>query len=192
MSETIAPQMPDSDESMATQEIEPNLNSPIDVQFQPEALTDAPPGSTFVGTSSPPSYNPEGVPGSDERTWAMLAHISILLNLASGVLGVLVALIIYLVYKDRSRYVAYHALQSFVFQAIFWLGAGILVTFAWLANALLLAVLVGFCLLPFTLIFTLVPLAPLVYGVIGAIKTSQGEDFRYWQVGDWVRGTLTG
>jgi len=33
-------------------------------------------------------------------------------------------------------------------------------------------------------------LVSLVYGVIAAIETSQGKDFRYLWVGDWVRGTL--
>ena len=28
-------------------------------------------------------------------------------------------------------------------------------------------------------------------GVIAGIKCNQGEDFKYWLVGDWVRGTLT-
>jgi uncharacterized protein len=44
--------------------------------------------------------------------------------------------------------------------------------------------------LPFACLISLLPVASLVYGVIGAIQTSQGQDFRYWLVGDWVRGTL--
>jgi hypothetical protein len=32
-------------------------------------------------------------------------------------------------------------------------------------------------------------IAPVV-GIIGAIRTSQGQDFKYWWVGDWVRGVL--
>jgi hypothetical protein len=32
----------------------------------------------------------------------------------------------------------------------------------------------------------------LIYGVVAGIKCSQGEDFRYWLVGDWVRSTYTG
>ena len=39
----------------------------------------------------------------DERTWSILAHLSMFLNLLTGFLGPVVALIIYLVYKDRSR-----------------------------------------------------------------------------------------
>ena len=59
---------------------------------------------------------------SDERTWAMLAHLSILANLITGALGPVIALIIYLVYKDQSRYVADQALQAFLFQLIWWVG----------------------------------------------------------------------
>jgi acyl CoA:acetate/3-ketoacid CoA transferase beta subunit len=38
----------------------------------------------------------------------------------------------------------------------------------------------------------LLPIGALLYGVIGAVQVSQGQDFKYWLVGDWVRGTLTG
>jgi len=48
----------------------------------------------------------------DERLWAMFAHLSVLLNLVTGALGPVGALIIYLTLKDRSRYVAFHAIQS--------------------------------------------------------------------------------
>ncbi len=142
----------------------------------------------------PPTRSTEPLPPlspSDERTWAMLAHLSVLANLVTGILGPVAALIIYLAYKDRSRYVAYHSLQSFVFQLIWWVGAGILAGLAWvISGALVVVVGLGCLLMPFALLITLLPLAALVYGVIGAVQCSQGDDFRYWLVGDWVRGTL--
>ena len=53
---------------------------------------------------------------------------------------------------------------------------------------------VGLLCIPFSLILSLIlavlPLVSLVYGVVAAIETSQGKDFRYLWVGDWVRGTL--
>ena len=131
-------------------------------------------------------------PTSEERTWASLAHLSILLNLVTGFLGVVAALIVYLVYKDRSRYVAYHALQSFVFQLIFWAGAGLMVGVVWGLTIPLMLLLVGFCLLPIAILVSVIPIAAMIYGVIGAIQTNQGQDFQYWLVGSWVRGTLTG
>jgi len=127
---------------------------------------------------------------SDERTWAMLAHLSILLNLVSGFLGVIAALVIYLVYKDRSRYVAHQAMQAFLFQLIFWAGGGLLIGLMWAFVGALSAILIGILLIPFalilTFIFLLLPLGALVYGIVGALQCANGEDFRYWLVGDWA------
>jgi uncharacterized Tic20 family protein len=127
---------------------------------------------------------------ADEHTWAMLAHLSILVNLFTGVLGPVVALIIYLIFAKRSRYVAYHAMQSFLFQLVVWYGIGVV----WGIVGLLSAVLIGVVLIPFACILTPILLlgmaiAP-IYSIIGAVQTSQGRDFKYWLVGDWVRGTL--
>lgn len=152
-----------------------------------ESIPPLPPPPT---TDAPP--NQSGIPDSEERTWAMLAHLSILLNLVSGFLGPVAALIIYLVYKDKSRYVAYQSLQAFVFQLIWWVGAGAFIAVMWVFVGLLSAVLIGLCLIPFAILISLVPLAALVYGVVGGIKANQGDDFRYWLIGDWLRGTLTG
>lgn len=138
----------------------------------------------------PQSQPPAPLSPSDERTWAMLAHLSILLNLITGILGPVGALVIYLIYQDRSRYVAYHALQSLIFQLIVWVGGGALTAVAWTVTGILSAVIVGILCIPIALLVSLIPVAGLVYGIVGGIQCSQGEDFRYWLVGDWVRGTL--
>jgi uncharacterized protein len=127
---------------------------------------------------------------SDERTWAMLAHLSVLVNLFTGIFGPLVALVIYLMFSSRSKYVAYHAMQSFLFQLALWYGLGVM----WAIVGILCAVLVGIVLIPFACILTPffllgMAIAP-IYGIIGAIQTSQGQDFKYWLIGDWARGTL--
>ena len=132
---------------------------------------------------------PEPLTKSEERTWAMLAHLSILLNLISGFLGPIAALVIYLVYKDRSRYVAYQSMQSFVFQLVFWVGAGALAAMMWFVSIFFSIVVIGLCLMPVALIISVVPIAALVYGVVAAIQCNEGVDFQYWLVGDWVRGT---
>jgi len=129
---------------------------------------------------------------SEERTWAMLAHLSVLVNLFTGIFGPVVALVIYLLFANRSKYVAYHAMQSFLFQLLWWYGIGIV----WGITGLLSAVLIGVLLIPLACVLTPIFLvgmavAPVV-GVIGAVQTSQGKDFRYWWVGDWARGTLDG
>ena len=132
----------------------------------------------------------------DERTWGVLAHLSVLLNLLTGFAGPIVSLVIYLVYKDRSRFVAYQALQSTIFQLLWWFGGGVLIGLIWAVVGLLSMLLVGILLIPFallaTLLLALLPLGALVYGIVGGIQVSQGQDFKYWLIGDWVRGTLTG
>ena len=145
--------------------------------------------------SPPPSPGPASVTPlspSDERTWAMLAHLSVLANLATGFLGPIIALVIYLVYKDRSRYVAYQSMQAFIFQLIAWVGGGFLVAAAWVLSGILTAVLIGLLCMPFACALSFLPLGALVYGIIGGVQCSQGQDFRYWLVGDWVRDTLAG
>jgi uncharacterized Tic20 family protein len=139
-----------------------------------------------------PAVAPAPLSPSDERTWAMLAHLSILANLVTGFLGPVAALVIYLIYKDRSRFVAYHAMQSFVFQLVFWVGGGVAAGIAWAISGVLTAVLIGLLCMPIALVISLIPLGALVYGIIGAIQANQGQDFKYWLVGGWVRGTLTG
>src|SRR3712207_4185391 len=59
---------------------------------------------------------PTAMIAQEERTWSALAHLTMFLNLFTGFLGPVVALIIWLVYRDRSRKVAFHALQSMWYQ----------------------------------------------------------------------------
>jgi len=149
-----------------------------------------------VHTSSqvPPPVTPgeQALSADDESTWALLAHLSVLLNLVTGFLGPVAAIVIYFAFKDRSRYVRYHAMQAFLFQLLWWVGGGILTTILWVTVGVLAVVIVGLCLIPFALVASLLPLGALIYGVIGGVQVSQGQDFRYWLVGDWVRGELTG
>ena len=139
---------------------------------------------------SPMVHQPKPITPNEERTWAMLAHLSVLLNLITGFLGGIAAIIIYFIYKDRSRFVAYHAMQAFIFQAITWIGAGLVsgILIA-IGGALSFLIIPLLCLIPGFLILLLIPIS-LIYGIIGGVKVNNGEDFRYWQVGDWVRSIL--
>ena len=145
---------------------------------------------------------------TDEWTTAALAHASILLTLvlafAGGVgalVGFAVPLVIYLSYRERSRFITLHALQSLVYQ-----GAGLLiyvvlvvvlaaaVVTAWAISGLLSAVVIGFLLMPLALVITILMVilllgAPLLwvgYGLYAAYRVYQGEDFRYWLLGEWL------
>jgi uncharacterized Tic20 family protein len=146
-----------------------------------------------INTLTSPSADKSNQPlsPSDERSWALLAHLSILLNLVSGFLGIIVALLIYLGYKNRSNYVAYQAMQAFIFQLIWWVGGGIFAGLIWVITGVLSAVLIGLVLIPLACVISLIPLASLIYSVVGAVQCNNGQDFRYWLIGDWVRGELT-
>lgn len=158
-------------------------NEVINVTPNPEPATK--PNPIPAAPAAPQPLSP-----ADERTWAMLAHLSVLLNLITGFLGVGAALLIYLVYKERSKYVAYQAMQSFLFQLIFWAGGGVLIGIMWAIVGALSAILVGILLIPFALIATpillVMPILAVVYGIIGSIHCSEGKDFRYWLVSDWA------
>lgn len=125
---------------------------------------------------------------ADERMWALLAHLSILLNLITGMLGVIAALVIYLVYKDRSEYIGFQALQAVIFQIVFWVGGGLLAGIAWAGTAVLSIFIIGIILIPGAMLITFLPFASLIYGVIGGVQCGNGTDFRYWMIGDWVEG----
>lgn len=130
---------------------------------------------------------PATMSNADERLWAMLAHLSYLLNFVTGFLGLVAAFIIYLVYRERSAYVARQALQSTFFQLITWVGGGTIVAAAWVISGLLSAVLIGCLCMPFALILTLAILAAPVYAIVGAIDCNAGRDFNYWLVGEWIK-----
>ena len=143
---------------------------------------------------------------TDEWTAAALAHASVFLTLILGVAGGIgalvgpaVALAIYFRYRERSRFVAFHALQSFVYQVtavlIYVVVAAALVTWvalAWEVSGLLSALLVGWLLIPFAVLFTLltvlllvlVPFGWLGYGLYAAYQVYQGRNVHYWLIGD--------
>ena len=135
-----------------------------------------------------PQTPPAPLTPAEEKQWAMLSHFSVLLNLVTGFLGVVAPLIIYLIYKERSRYVAFHSLQAFVFQVICWFGGSALA----IVSSLLSGVIpfIGLLCLPLACIFGILPVVALVYGTIGGIQVNQGQDFKYWFVGDWVLNTF--
>ena len=117
----------------------------------------------------------------DEDTWSALAHLSVYLNLVTGFLGPVAALVIWLMYKDRSPRVGFHALQSLWYQ-VAWM-AVLLV--GWTLTTFLMVVLVGFLLIPVMIVVSLAPFAHMAYA---AYKVNQGVDYRYPWIGDLVGG----
>jgi len=117
----------------------------------------------------------------DEETWSALAHLSVFLNLLTGFLGPVGALVIWLMYKDRSQRVAFHALQSLWYQ-VAWM---VILVIGWTITVFLMIVLVGFLLVPVMIVASLVPFVHMAYA---AYKVNQGVDYRYPWISDLVGG----
>jgi len=115
----------------------------------------------------------------EERTWSVLSHLSMFLNLITGFLGPVAALIIWLVYKDRSRKVAFHALESMWYQ-IGWL---VILAVGWTVTGLLTMILIGFLLIPVMAIVSVVPF------VHAAYRVSRDDGYRYPIAADLVEGS---
>jgi len=163
-----------------------------------EPAAEAAPTEETPAEVTPPEAAPAAAPPEEARpsqsdcNLAALAHGSTLLNLFPG-LGILAALLIWLNVKERSRYAGFQSLQALAFQVAVLLATllgGILVAVGWVVSGLLTAVFVGCLLMPFALLLTiavgLVPIAGLIYGLVGAYEVYYGHDFRYWLVGEWL------
>lgn len=139
-------------------------------------------------------------PTPDERVMAALSHISALLPM----IGVIAPIVIWVTQKEKSKYVAFQALQSLAYQlcmiAAWFLGmACYMVSFfgtfftTFFASAFersnniepILGIIFVFPFIVFGAII-LVGFAFVVYGVIGAIMTFQGKPFRYAIIGKRV------
>jgi len=97
--------------------------------------------------------------GSDDKTMAILAHLG-------GIFfGLLAPLIIWLIKKDESPYVDQQAKEALNFQ--------IFMAICMVASLILMIVLIGF-----VLIF-IVGIVDLIFCIVAAVKTSNGENYRY-------------
>jgi uncharacterized Tic20 family protein len=137
----------------------------------------------------------------DEKTLAGLAHGSILLGLlTSGMGGIIAALVIWIVQKEKSAYVAAQALQALVFQAITFL----LTMIAWCCWGVLYMALIFVPLISnpgayestppaglwVGLALMIVPFGiwglTILYGLYGAVRCLGGHDFKYAVIGNWL------
>lgn len=120
-----------------------------------------------VGTLAPGVMSLEG-----ERTWSAVAHLTTFLNIFTGFLGPVAAFVIWLVYRDDSPTVAAHAMRSVLYQAV-WLAA---LFVGWSITFALMAILVGFLLVP---VMLLVTLGPFVQASYEAYVAYRGAGRRY-------------
>jgi uncharacterized Tic20 family protein len=120
------------------------------------------------------------ISAQEERTWSVLSHLSMFLNLFTGFLGPVAALIIWLVYKDRSQKVAFHALESMWYQ-IGWL---VILAVGWTVTGLLTMILIGFLLIP---VMAIVSVVPFVHAAYAAYRVSHNDSYRYPIAADLVK-----
>jgi uncharacterized protein len=131
-------------------------------------------GDEVVGGQGPVTMGTQ-----EERTWSVLAHLSIFLNLVTGFLGPVAALVIWLVYRDRSSRVAFQALQSMWYQ-VAWL---VILIAGWTITTLLMLVLIGFLLVP---VMALITVVPFVHGAYAAYHVSKDGEYRYPLIADMI------
>ncbi len=143
-------------------------------------------------TQSPPAY-PAPMNPHDERTWAAFAHASAALNLISGFGGVIGALVIWLMQKEKSPMVAFHALQALAFQGAQTLIIMVFVGGTWIVGFALSFLTLGFgAIIAVPLMFITFALGMLlwfgglVYSLYGAYQVYEGRPFRYLWLGDWL------
>ena len=102
----------------------------------------------------------------DERNWAMLSHLLALVGYIGVPFGNVIApLIIYLMKKDESPFVADQARESLNFQ--------ISVCIYLLISGVLVLILIGFLLL------AVVWVAGAILTIIASVKAANGEAYRY-------------
>jgi uncharacterized Tic20 family protein len=125
-----------------------------------------------------PYPSPEAQPAApsvelsaDDKLWAMLANLSGVLGYATTVGQYVAPLIIYLVYKEKSKFVAFHALQALYFQ----LGILVIAILGILTCGIVSAIAV---------------VMGIVYPIIVALKANAGEWYEYPYAGKYARQTL--
>jgi len=115
-------------------------------------MTSTNPSNSFLGTDQAPPYTPT----SDERTLAILSHVLTLF------FWIIPPLVIYLIKKDDSKFVAEHAKESLNFQ--------ITVT--------IIAIILAITIIGIVLIWVLCILI-LVLVIVATVKASENKLYRY-------------
>ncbi len=102
---------------------------------------------------------------SEEKTWAMGAHLMAFLGFFLPFGNLIGPLIFYLWKRQESEFVADQAMEALNFQ--------LTVTIAFLLGFMALFIVIGVVLLP------LIAIANIVFIIIAALKANQGERYRY-------------
>lgn len=108
---------------------------------------------------------------SDERSMALIAHLSTLVAMvvSAGWLSFVGPLVVWLLYKDKSVFVRESAAGAFNFNVGMW----VMSIVGWIFILTLIGIPIGLLLLAISAV------AQLVCHIIGAMRASKGELFRY-------------
>jgi uncharacterized Tic20 family protein len=117
-------------------------------------------------------YAADDTTTDDERTWAMAAHLGTMLGSAVPLGGILAPLVVWLIHRDKSDFVADHAKESLAFQ--------IGITLAAVALAVIGIFSGSFAGLAFALLGVLaLVVAAFVYMILATIRANKGQYFQY-------------
>jgi hypothetical protein len=131
-----------------------------------------PPPPTGGGGAGGGSGAGLGQPSKDARTWAMLGHLTSLIGFLIPLANIIAPLVIWLIKKDEHEFVDDQGKESLNFQ----------ITMTIVSLVLLVLGFVGsFVCIGFIFFLLLIPLgiAVLVFVIIAAIKSNEGERYRY-------------
>lgn len=140
--------------------------------------------------------NTTSYPTQDERVMAALSHVTVLIP----TIGVIAPIVIWATQKEKSRFVAFQALQAAAFQllivVLWFVGmACYMGSFFLMFGGIALSQSAGrfnpgpgFAVIPFLVIFGMlsIMLLMVIIGIVAAIMVFQGKDFHYPLIGDFV------
>lgn len=126
-------------------------------------------------STTPPPYTPHpggpapDAPSSEDRTWALVAHIGSLVS-AWFALGILCPLLVLLL-RGSSPFVRRHSVESLNFQLtlLLLIVAGTVVTVLTLGIGLVVVIPVG----------AVIGVLALVFIIMATMRASNGEEYRY-------------
>jgi uncharacterized Tic20 family protein len=116
-------------------------------------------------------YPTHPTPSSEERSMALLAHLSTLVAMVVSVgwLSFVGPLILWFIHKDKSAFVRQSAAGAFNFNLSMW----VLSIIGWICIFTLILAIPGVILLAISAI------GQIVFHIIGAVRANRGELYRY-------------
>lgn len=134
---------------------------------QPQAYAQQPGyGGPHGGQLQPYGAHPPAYLSQDEKTWALMSHLGMIL------VGFLAPLIVYLTKKDESHYLRHHSQQALNF--------GITVAIVSVAGSIigvvLSFILIGFFVFPLLFAYYIVVI---IYVILASVAANRGEWYRY-------------